>query len=95
MENKEHMSLARFIDGGYLAEVNRRVLHPLGLALAIDPEWEGDEPVRILYAGDDEGWVFDASDPELIAKVKNVARVEAAVFPDRLAALGFIIQPVG
>lgn len=41
----KRLPVAEFVDGGYLQEVNRRLLHPLGLALEVE---RATEPTRIL-----------------------------------------------
>lgn len=92
MEHKT-MALAEFIDRGYLQEVNRQFLHPLGLALALGrPEHPEDDPdgwtVSVWDAQDDpEGWIFSgpaAGDEEFERKAfeVNVERQARAVAPD-------------
>jgi len=86
------MSWRDFIDAGYLAEVNRRVLHPLGLALSVTADHAG----VIDAQHDPEGWMFGPeSMPEVTRKAEQVAAEEAERRPAREAALGFFVQPVG
>jgi hypothetical protein len=87
------MGLKEFVDFGYLAEVNRQFLHPLGLALAIDI---ADRTVQVWDArDDDEGWVFSGVEfPALAAKEARVRAEQDARFPRRLAHLGYIIQSI-
>lgn len=96
----QSVSLRRLTDDGLLFEINRRVLHPLGLALAL--QWDGDdasgEPdgVQLLADSDPEGTVFA---PETF--VAGVSKVEAfmeregtARLDTRQKAVGFIVQEV-
>lgn len=46
------MSIAEFQSEGYLQEVNRRFLHPLGLALAVDSGWTRDDVEEALLEGE-------------------------------------------
>lgn len=83
--------LQEFIAGGYLAEVNRRFLHPLGLALGV----ELDRLVVLDAREDDEGHIFAAElMDEVSRKAALVASEEAIRFPARRARLGYITQPV-
>jgi hypothetical protein len=51
------------LDNGILFEINRKVLHPLGLVLVTDVDWEDDKKIVIngLYSSDEdlEGIIFD------------------------------------
>lgn len=101
------ITASEFRDAGYLVEVNRRVLHPLGLALAVDV---GGNTFSVLDdRGDPEGWYYAYGDDqpegiawpqgldldvELEAKVRNVAALEAERVPARKAALGYVVQPI-
>lgn len=56
------MSLKEFIEEGYLQELNRKFLHPCGLALSVmmDEETGEAEFADIIDARDDpEGYAFD------------------------------------
>jgi hypothetical protein len=63
MGMKRMKGFERFlIDNGLVFEINRKVLHPLGLALIIDVS--NDSRKRLTIAGlmesdDDEGFLFD------------------------------------
>ncbi len=89
------MSVKEFIEFGYLHEVNRRVLHPLGLALEVVEEADG----RCSFSGvqdfrdDPEGMVF-AEDTLSFEKADRVAMEEALRLETRHRALGFWVQPV-
>lgn len=84
---------AEFRDRGYLAEVNRRVLHPLGLAMGVDLE----APGFVVYDNrdDPEGWIYDASVmEEVTAKALAVDRELAERAATRIDRLGYIVQPI-
>jgi hypothetical protein len=87
------------VDSGLLFEVNRRVLHPLGLALAVDEE-------RALAAKSEHGGITiwdNRDDPEGVyfapetldeGEVKLAKTVSAAKprLEERRKALGYVIQ---
>ena len=56
------MTIREFVDGGYLQELNRLMLHPLGLALAFGvPDATDEDPGRVKTTA----FVIDArDDPE-------------------------------
>jgi hypothetical protein len=94
--NMPLVSPAEFAARGYLQEVNRCFLHPLGLALGVtlhddDPE---QDTYSVLDARDDpEGFCFgDDADLEPLAKLVDAEQqVKAAT---RILKLGYLIQPV-
>lgn len=73
---------------GLVQEVNRLLLHPIGLALARHE----DGTLTILTDPDPEGWRFDGFD--LREKAEAFAARQAKWHPRRQAALGYIVQPV-
>jgi len=91
------MTVAEFRELGYLQEVNRRFLHPLGLALSVAVDSEtGEESFGGIWdcRDDPEGLIFDAF---------HLAEWERAIFvhgewADRCAtrekSLGWAIQPI-
>lgn len=94
-----YMNVREFVDEGYLFEVNRRVLHPLGLALTVS--YDDDHPEEVTLAGiqddreDPEGWYFDDDDPEILEKADHICSLWTAREPARRAGLGYLIQPIG
>ena len=98
MKQVKTMSVKEFREFGYLQELNRLFLHPLGLALEVevDPEtgeerfgriWDyRDDPEGILY-GDDI-----ISTPEFAEKIKRVREERLRRQLERLKRLGFVIQ---
>lgn len=91
-------SLRRLVDDGLLFEINRRVLHPVGLALSL--EWDGDstegEPDRVvlLRDSDPDGIVFEAKtfDEGLRKYREFLDGVGGHKLAQRQAVLGFVEQ---
>lgn len=91
---KKRMTVAEFRELGYVQELNRRFLHPLGLALEVTIDSDGTESIQGVwdYRDDPEGLIFG---PGIIdaEKAKRVYVDEAVRATPRLDALGFVIQP--
>jgi len=102
MINAKTISIKEFREKGYLQELNRRYLHPLGLCLAIKLDEFGFESLdRILdYRDDDEGIVFGIkeSNEERISRFKKNKKFIDQEFETRLKIrsenLGFGIEEV-
>jgi len=101
MAETKMMDLQEFIDKGYQQEIHRRFLHPLGLAMPMKPNPDGEG--WILYGIKDhrnepEGIVFTPKQIPLevaMAKAELVAgEFEKRAFV-RNKVFGFTIQPVG
>jgi hypothetical protein len=95
----KYLSLREFQGRGYLQELNRQFLHPLGLALEVlfGEEERDDRIVGVWDDRDDpEGNLFhpDALDAEFVRKARTVAAEIASKKAERLARFGFHIQPV-
>lgn len=88
-----HLSMEEFAEGGYLLEVNRQILHPLGLALAYD----GEALMVIDSRSDPEGIYFAlaAQADSDLAKQRQARFAEEwyARYPERVKALGYMVQP--
>lgn len=90
------MPIAEFRAAGYLQEINRRLLHPLGLALEVTINDEtGEEHISGVWdcRDDPEGICFGDG---MIDPVRG--RALARDFVDRCAArrdaLGYVVQPL-
>ena len=76
--NQKQMSLKEFRDKGYLQEVNRKFLHPLGLAISLSVNEEDPDDIQFSHIWDcredPEGILFgtDVSE-ELIQDRKDKA----------------------
>lgn len=74
---------------GLVQEVNRQLLHPVGLALMR----HSDGTLTVLSDPDPKGWVYDNLD--LRERAQAFAARQAEWHQRRQAALGYIVQPVG
>lgn len=96
----KRIDIQDFRKEGYLQELNRQFLHPLGLALEIIQEEDGTMRLGGVwdYRDDLEGIYFApgedaAHDTERVRKMKNIENIRAERDPHREDALGYIIQP--
>lgn len=96
-----HMSPAQFRAEGYLQEVNRLYLHPLGLSLGVafkdNPPAPGD--LGVFFVGvtiDPEGWDFPPFEPHEIERGKALQQRWRERSDLRESSLGFPmgIQPL-
>ncbi len=94
MQQIRRMSIQEFRDFGFLQEVNRQFFHPLGLALEVIVDEQGN--VTQLggvwdYRDDPEGIVFEEVDLEKAARILELQKQKAET---RQAKLGYVIQPL-
>ena len=72
----KYMDIKEFREKGFLQEVNRQFLHPLGLALSVDIDDEGKETLSSIwdYRDDPEGVAFGPGmiDLEKAAEVEEL-----------------------
>jgi len=88
------ISPKEFREKGFLQELNRRFLHPLGMALEITVDDDGSEQLGRIwdYRDDPEGMIF--GDKMLDSKKSDhVARLLAEKADVRLRKFGYIVQP--
>ena len=85
-----------FMQEGYLQELNRRFLHPLGLALAVSIDDDGTVQLDSIldFRFDPEGCVFGPGviDPGKADRIEGLERDRKQA---REAALGYWVQPTG
>jgi hypothetical protein len=95
MSGIKYMDVKEFRRLGYLQELNRRFLHPLGLALAVGVHEDGTEVLAEIwdYRDDPEGIRFEGG--ALASRALLVADEWASRSQARVAALGYMIQPTG
>jgi hypothetical protein len=88
------MSVKEFREQGYLQELNRRILHPLGLALEVVQQGNHQEYFGRIwdYRDDPEGIVFDEGMIDA-AKTDAVEDEFAKRAQHRIKKYGFISQP--
>ena len=91
----DHMTIAEFKDEGYLQELNRKFLHPLGLALevVVDENGNATEFGGVWDFRDDaEGIIYGGAGPDIV-KAKRIRHYEEDRKPERIARVGYWIQP--
>lgn len=66
------IDIKEFRENGYLQEVNRRFLHPLGLALEVFIDDDGNEKLGGIwdYREDKEGIYYDLANSDIDRKTK-------------------------
>lgn len=88
-----YIDIKEFKELGLLQEINRRFLHPIGLALEVAYDKEtGDMWLGGIwdYRDDEEGMLFGEVDPEKMAYYDTLFDAKARV---RLEKYGWVIQP--
>lgn len=101
MEIKK-IDIKEFRESGYLQELNRRFLHPLGLALEIVINDDGLESLGGIwdYRDDKEGIYYDISNSDserienFIAKKNFIDAELEERCKNRKEILGFDIEPI-
>lgn len=104
MENDKikRIDIKEFREKGYLQELNRRFLHPLGLALEITIDSFGTENLGGIwdYREDKEGIYYDISNSDIERKIKFETKKSFIDYEFesrsilRKEALGFDIEPI-
>lgn len=102
MSEIKRIDIKEFREKGYLQEVNRQFLHPLGLALEIIKDDDGNERLGGVwdYRDDDEGIYYDIANSDDERKnrfKKNVEFIDNELnrrFKKRKNVMGFDIEPV-
>lgn len=93
--DQKKMSVKEFRELGYLQELNRRFLHPLGLALEVVREKDGTEHFGDVWDSrdDPEGMLYgpDMIDADKAERIENEYLAKRDV---RRQILGSDIQPV-
>jgi hypothetical protein len=94
MGEVKRMTVKEFRDRGYLQELNRLFLHPLGLALGVVVQG-GHESFGTVwdYRDDPEGIVFDILGKRERVKAETIAAERAEKAGVRAARLGYVVQP--
>jgi len=95
MSEVKRIDIKEFRAQGYLQEVNRRFLHPLGLALEVIIDDDGSEKLGGVwdYRDDPEGMAYGEGiiDPEKAARVASEMSNRRG---SRIGSLGYWIQPL-
>lgn len=85
----------QFREAGYLQELNRQFLHPLGLALEVLVHEDGTEEFGEVWDSrrDPEGFRFGRGELDPI-KADRIEEEQRAKADNRLRLLGYVVQPV-
>jgi hypothetical protein len=92
------IDLGEFQAAGYLMELNRQFLHPLGLAMSVERQDDGTVTFAGIwdYRSDPEGMLFaDLSDDDARTKAASVEAERQSHILARVALVGSVIQPIG
>jgi hypothetical protein len=95
MENRKTVPLSFLVEKGLLFEINRSILHPLGLALAFADDGAGGESMLLLDERDDpEGFIFleDTLNHGYSKLEAFMNEYGYAKLASRKERLGFIVQ---
>ncbi|MCL5265186.1 MAG: hypothetical protein M1343_08355 [Chloroflexi bacterium] len=95
----KYIDIKEFVDFGFLQEVNRQFLHPLGLALEVAVNDDGSMALGGIwdYQDDPEGMAFAdeaLANPAFKEKAERVRQFRMQKAETRLPALGYVVQPV-
>ena len=95
-EEQKTMSIKEFRELGFIQEINRNYLHPVGLALCVTIDEEtGEEAIlNVIDARDDDEGIYFAEEELDMAKYRSVADLFNAKIGLRKAKLGYAIQPM-
>lgn len=96
------MDIKKFRELGYLQELNRKFLHPLGLALSVKKDDDGNEELDSIidYRNDKEGVYFDIENSDEVRKEVFRKRKEFVSdeyekrFEERIDRLNYCIEPI-
>lgn len=99
MEEVKRIDIKEFREIGFLQELNRQFLHPLGMALEIilDEETKEEKLGGVWdYRDDKEGMMFNETlnTTDTLKKAENVNKLMQEKAKYRTKNLGFIIQPL-
>lgn len=103
MEDIKRINIKEFREKGYLQELNRRFLHPLGLALEVSiDDANGIEKLNGIwdYREEDDGLIYDISNSNIQRedKFKEKKKFIDEEFEKRCKIrkekLGFDIEPI-
>ncbi|WP_010497824.1 hypothetical protein [Paenibacillus elgii] len=99
MSEVKYMDTKEFREKGFLFEVNRQFFHPLGLALEIKIDDEGNEYLGGVWdhRDDPEGMLYDEKlmqSDSARQKKQNVIDLLTEKAKCRTEKYGYVIQPV-
>lgn len=86
----KYMDLNEFREFGFLQELNRLFLHPLGMAMSIETDTPDPKVAVWDYRDDPDGVLFGKIDQEKVNRVQDLVNQK---IPIRNGRLGYWIQP--
>lgn len=91
----KYIDIKEFRETGYLQELNRTFLHPVGLALEVVVEDDGTERLGGIWdcRDDLEGILYAEGELDSV-KARTIQKIALHRDHDRKAALGYVVQPV-
>lgn len=95
--NIKYIDIKEFREFGFLQELNRHFLHPLGMALEVIIEDDGTERLGGIwdYRDDPEGMLFgEPFNEEGLQKAKRVIEFMAKKWIKRRESFGYVVQPM-
>lgn len=100
MTNTKYIDIKEFREEGFLQELNRVYLHPLGMALEVKIDEDGNESLGGIwdYRDDPEGMLYGGSvimSEKAKKNADNVFTIYNEKSKYREENYGFTIQPLG
>ncbi len=92
----KNMDIKEFRTTGFLQELNRRFLHPIGMTLTVEIDDVGNESLGdILYTDNMSGIIYGSDDIQMkYNRMQNVRNVERLMHKERLKTLGYVVEPI-
>lgn len=94
LSNRKTMDLKEFVGDGFLREVNRQFFHPLGLALYVEQNANGEVRWGGILDGRDDEEGFVLGNGEELERSKRFQQIWEERTRVRMERLGFVIQPL-
>lgn len=98
MSEVKYMDIKEFREKGFLQEANRLLFHPLGLALEIVRDDDGNEHLGGIwdYRDDPEGMLFgDLTKDSNKEKADHIMKLAQEKGEYRVQQFGWNVQPIG
>jgi hypothetical protein len=95
-EVKGYIDVKEFYELGLIQEINRLILHPMGMALSVTVYDDGEVKMSDIldFRGDPEGIIFADPDVDMVKKAKRVEVLFNKKKKQRMKKLGYHVQPV-
>ena len=93
----EELDIKTFVELGLLQEINRLILHPIGMALKVDVDKEGEYTLGgVVITDDPKGIVFTdekVSSEGFQRKCEQLDSLRNKAKTARMEKLGYFVQP--